>query len=72
MAGTSTSANHKGTISWVGVNLPVQVITMTGGTDTAEGAQGSFTSTTLNLQFNTDGTLSYDYVGSGEVTFAPK
>lgn len=73
MAGTSKSANRKGTISWVGVNLPEQVITMTGGTGTAEGAKGSFKSVTLNLQMNfEEGTLSYDYIGSGEVTFAPK
>jgi hypothetical protein len=72
MAGTSMPANRKGSINWVGVNLPVQVVTFTGGTGTAEGAQGSFTSTTLNLQINTDGTLSYDYVGGGEVTFAAK
>ena len=70
MAGTSSPANRKASIDWVGVNLPVPTVTFTGGPDKI---QGGFTSTLSNFQMDMDdGTLSYDYVGKGEVTFPPK
>ena len=68
-AGTSTAANRKGAINWVGTSVPVPTVTFTGGTGEAVGIQGGFTSTVSNLQINPDGTLSYDYLGHGEATF---
>ncbi len=72
MAGTSIGGNRKGSIDWVGVNSPVPTVTFTGGSGSMSGVRGGFTSIVYNLQMNPDGTLSYDYVGTGEITLPTK
>ncbi len=67
-AGESVVANHKGTILWSGDSTKTPAITFTGGTGLYVGVQGGFSSTVYNMVM-TPPTISYDYIGEGEITF---
>lgn len=72
MEGSSVPANRKGSIEWVGSSYPDPTIVITGGTGIFKGVQGWFTSVLSNMLIKDGGTLFYDYVRNGEMTFPAK
>lgn len=78
--GTGTSAGlwtgaNKDQLTWTGVvDGTTLVVTVTGGTGRYAGATGGFEGEMSNMKLVVDaetgaGTISYDYVGEGEMTY---